>query len=563
MKLRLLLLLVLIPILFSCSEKKKNNEAVASWNGYSLTADKFTQSYINYVLKERRKDTPELRAKFAEYELERKIIAQKAQELGLDTLFEVQSDIIQKTENTLRQVYMRHFMDERVQQPVENEIRQAFKRIYTAMRLEQIFAPTQTQIDAYYKELQKGASFEKVAKQSLSLYSSAASDTSYKLGWVRYGMIDLSAEITAFNLKKGSYSKPVKSTKGWHIFKATDILETERVHVEQYKNNREQLLLDVFRRKLEESTQFFIDSLYAEQQVVIRDALFQAVITSFQQVIKKQPIEAHKVLLRKAAGRIAKTDTAASEIAVLNGKSLPVEQFLQAVHTIPSELIEYEPQQALSYWLKNILITDLAKKNGYMKNQEVVKEQDDARFETLYYAHLRYQTPLLDKQKLAHDFYESYKEQRYPDSVSSTYHAYLFSDSSKVAELIKLWQKERYFTSIIPLFKDDYTLENRTTTSKVSETEGKPEHYLPMDEPQKNQVFAGPYKEGSLYMLIAPVSRKIIPIKEEALGDRLINDTNSSLSALTHKYCLPEQYKKADVTINTALLQQIISKRNQ
>jgi hypothetical protein len=495
--------------------------------------------------------------------LERKIIADYAAKNGLDSLFEVKSAQIIAKETAQRQVYMKHYMDTRISEPEEIDIRSAFKRVYSAVRLEQIFANSKAGIDSLNMQLNSGAQFTDLAKKSLQKYAPQLNDTSYRLGWVRYGMLDYSAEIIAFSLNKGEISQPIRSTQGWHIFKAVDVLGTENVDIARYQQEREPLFLDVYRRKLEESTQFYIDSLFLTRELIVYDDTYLHVYEALIKPLKQTSTKEKRATQIKNAAQLAHQLEPSAPIASWGGLSLSTFTFLLKSSSIPLDILESTPYDALTFLLKNEMINSMATHSSFPQNDSLVQaETQKAVEDALYFAALRDRVTTLDRKQLEDDFYNTYGAQAYPDSVVSTYHAYIFKDSSATIPVIEYWQKERFFTNVIPLFKDEYELQLRETRSSLAEMEGKPEHYFPMELPTKNQVFAGPYREpDGRYALLAPVSRFFIAKPKSEVQHQLTQDTNASLSALTHKYCLPENYQSTDIQYSIETITQVLPYR--
>lgn len=548
----------------SCTKTEYQEPVIASWKDIKLKETEFKTAYVNYVLSERRIDSEDLRKNYAKYLLERKIIASIAAKSGLDTLFEVESSRIIAQETAQRQVYLKHIMDSRISEPKEIDVRSAFKRVYSAVRLEQIFAHSKPEIDSLYLLLNRGFNFDELAKKSILKYAPQAPDTSYRLGWIRYGMLDYSAEIIAFNLEKGQVSRPIRSTQGWHIFKAIDVLGTETVDIVRYQQERESLFFDLYRRKLEEATQFYIDSLFLTKELIVYDDDYLKVYESLTQPLQKVSQKEKRVLQFKIAAQLAQQFEKEKPIASWGELVLSTYTFLLKSGSIPLDLLESNPYDALSFLLKNEMINQLASNSRYPQNDSLVQsETQKALEEALYYAALRERVKTLDRKQLEDDFYTTYGAQAYPDSVVSTYNAYLFKDSAATIPVIEYWQKEHIFINVISLFKDDYEVEQRTTRSSINEIDGKPEHHFPMELPTKNQVFAGPYREpDGRYALIAPVSRYFIPKSKAEIQAQLTEDTNASLSALTHKYCLPDSYQPDQITYMEDSINNVLPYRN-
>ncbi len=85
-------------------------------------------------------------------------------------------------------------------------------------------------INEIYKKIQEGANFSQLAKQFSDDKGSASAGG--ELPWFGTGKMVPEFEIVAFDLKnKGEYSKPIKTSFGWHIIKLIDKKDLEDISV--------------------------------------------------------------------------------------------------------------------------------------------------------------------------------------------------------------------------------------------------------------------------------------------------------------------------------------------
>jgi len=82
-----------------------------------------------------------------------------------------------------------------------------------------ILVKTESEANVVLFDLQRGADFEKIAREK-SLCPSGKKGGN--LGWFGRGQMVKEFENAAFALKKGEISKPVKTQFGWHIIKVID-----------------------------------------------------------------------------------------------------------------------------------------------------------------------------------------------------------------------------------------------------------------------------------------------------------------------------------------------------
>ena len=482
-------------LLTSCTQKPKL-EVVASWQGHELYADEFQKMYISYASANPARDNQSLRKRFAEYMLEQKIIADIAQKNRLDTLKEVQVDVKLKKNNVLRQQYMLSLMDSRVKKPEEMEIREAFRKKSTAIYLEQIFAKTATEIDSLDALLKSGKSFEALAKNSMRKYNPNESDSTYKMGWITYGDMDLAPEEVAFSLKEGERSRPIKSLNGWHIFRAAKIRSTTNVNVSAYKNERESLSISLYRRRFEEATQHYLDSTLNSLPLEINNQTLQKVWEKIEPWKRDASPENLSIMLTIESGKYSDSDLPRSTpLAQVDGATYTVGQFLDQLQSLPAYMLQANLTQALEFALKDSIFAKRAELNGFNDNIVVQLEERSAKTIGLYYAKLRFTVDTLNTERLKDEYYEKWKETYFIDTVITTFKAYVYKDSASVWKTINAWQKSRNFKQTVEESSAHLRIETRTTRAALSDINGIPEHNLPMDSNKMDEVFAGPYDD--------------------------------------------------------------------
>lgn len=88
------------------------------------------------------------------------------------------------------------------------------------IKVSHILVKTQEEAEKLKKEIEEGASFEKLAEKH-SLCESKAQKGD--IGYNTRGFLIPEFEKVAFNLKKGKIPAIVQTEEGWHLVKVTDI----------------------------------------------------------------------------------------------------------------------------------------------------------------------------------------------------------------------------------------------------------------------------------------------------------------------------------------------------
>jgi peptidyl-prolyl cis-trans isomerase C len=104
-----------------------------------------------------------------------------------------------------------------------------------------ILVKTKEEAEAIIKELDKGADFEKLAKEKST---DGAAPEGGDLGWFSQGQMVPEFDKAAFALKVGQYTEqPVHTQFGWHIIKVEDKRVKQPPSFDQVKNQIKQLVL--------------------------------------------------------------------------------------------------------------------------------------------------------------------------------------------------------------------------------------------------------------------------------------------------------------------------------
>lgn len=147
--------------------------------------------------------------------------AAKADKLDATPDFQQKMDLM--TESVLQQAYV----DKTIMTPIpEAELKARYDKEVAAMpqeteiHAEHILVKSKKEADDIIAQLNKGANFEKLAKEkSIDGTASLGGD----LGYFTQGQMVDAFDKAAFALKKGEYTKqPVQTQFGWHIIKVLD-----------------------------------------------------------------------------------------------------------------------------------------------------------------------------------------------------------------------------------------------------------------------------------------------------------------------------------------------------
>jgi peptidyl-prolyl cis-trans isomerase C len=205
--------------------KAVSDKVIATVNG-----EKITEADFNGYLQMRQQQLGPVPDKDKERKIaldemiEKSLLAQHAVESKLDQDPEVMTLIKRVREEILVQGLKRKLLrdnpvtDEDVKKRFETEVANTHKTEY---KVRHILVKEESEAKEILAKLQKGASFEKLAKEKS--IDTQSGKTGGELGWVNQGMVVPEFFNAVMPMKKGAVSAaPVKSDFGWHVIKVED-----------------------------------------------------------------------------------------------------------------------------------------------------------------------------------------------------------------------------------------------------------------------------------------------------------------------------------------------------
>ncbi|MET3560106.1 peptidylprolyl isomerase/peptidyl-prolyl cis-trans isomerase C [Bartonella japonica] len=155
--------------------------------------------------------------------LDMQALAKAAIQVGIDKSEAYNKRMAVMRDNVLQQLYFKQAIVDKIS---DSDLEALYNKEVAALPKEDevkarhILVKTSKEAEAIIKRLNKGESFEEVAKKNSTDGSAAVGGD---LGYFSHGQMVKSFEDAAFSLKVGEYTKkPVESPFGWHIIKVED-----------------------------------------------------------------------------------------------------------------------------------------------------------------------------------------------------------------------------------------------------------------------------------------------------------------------------------------------------
>jgi hypothetical protein len=137
--------------------------------------------------------------------------------------------------------------------------------LYPMVKVYHIFLKDERRAKELREELTRGRDFEELARR---WSQSPEAEKGGDLGLVRKGDLPEAMEDQIFKMSPGEISPVVKSAYGYHIFKVTEVIESDR---DDFQSFRDKITATLLRQKRRELLQSWLTELRGKARIVIYD----------------------------------------------------------------------------------------------------------------------------------------------------------------------------------------------------------------------------------------------------------------------------------------------------
>jgi peptidyl-prolyl cis-trans isomerase C len=263
---RILAVMALAALGAACSQKPASttpaDKSVAVVDGKSISSNTFNQYVKGTASKAPAEITPEQRGQLLDNLVRAEVVAQEAERSGMAAKDETRAlldmarlQILQRAE---AEQYLkdRPASDQELRAEYDLRIAQLPKLRYRASH---ILVGTEDAAKALIAQLQKGASFEQLAKANST--DAGSKDRGGDLDWFTPDAMTAPFTEAVQKLKKGEITAaPVKTQYGWHVIRLTDTAENPPPPYESVKDRLGQMVQ-------EKKFSAYVDTLLAKAKV--------------------------------------------------------------------------------------------------------------------------------------------------------------------------------------------------------------------------------------------------------------------------------------------------------
>jgi parvulin-like peptidyl-prolyl isomerase len=260
-----LFVVFLVTVLAGCA--KRENKIVAKVDNRKITLGELENRFFAQMKMAASAgiDIPK-QEDILEDMIKREVLIVSAYKQGLDKDQKIDSLLKQREKSLLmEELYTVEILSR--SKPTDSELKSFYDRLKEKIRARHILVKTKSEADSIYNKLKKGANFEELAKQkSIDKFSAVQGGD---LGFFTWGNMVEPFQKTAFDLKKGEISRPVKTQFGWHIIKLEerekaeppDFKSNQATYTQQLERIKQTDLITRYFEELKKRENFKVDSL--------------------------------------------------------------------------------------------------------------------------------------------------------------------------------------------------------------------------------------------------------------------------------------------------------------
>ncbi len=239
---RILFFVLLFSLMTACQdeEMKDHGDVLAKIENLEVTENHFLAAFKKYYYKtgQALKPSLEIKSSILNSEFNTYVLATYAIDEGLDK----SKDAWQELDMITRRVSNEEYREQVILKDVkvtDQELHDLFVRLNTTLRASHLYAYSKKEADSLYERVLKGESFEKLAKEVFN--NSKLANHAGDLGEFGVDEMDVAFEKSAYSLKLGEISKPVRTVQGYSIIKLTDRFQKPIITEAEFANKKNQI----------------------------------------------------------------------------------------------------------------------------------------------------------------------------------------------------------------------------------------------------------------------------------------------------------------------------------
>jgi hypothetical protein len=228
----------------ACTEKDylnrlESGKTIAVVNDTEVSAKRFTDTYLDHLIKTGGNDTPQKRYEILNKLIRDLLLAGKAEEFGV--LGEEHTSYVKRAQReALSEFYYQLTFLDTLSLPSDAQVRAAYYNTQVKVYPSMMYFKDKEDAEVYYQRLEQGENFTDLANEwyDLPQYDSLAG----YMGEISYFGVDHDFAEAAFNLIPGAYSEPVRTRLGYYLIQVNNRVVNPIITEDGYNTRYEGML---------------------------------------------------------------------------------------------------------------------------------------------------------------------------------------------------------------------------------------------------------------------------------------------------------------------------------
>ena len=271
--------IVPVFLILFCSPSKMDDTTVALVGKDKITTEDLIMSYEllqNYTPSEQ--GVKALRSHL-ELLIQKKLFAQQGRRQGYEKNPDVKKFVNWTKKEQLRKALYKKVVEEKIQIS-EQDLLAAFQKDNIEVNARHLFAKTEKQIRMIQDALNRGVSWEELAKVSFN--DSVLASNGGDLGWHRFGEMEPAFEDTVFALPVGRISQPVRTRFGYHLIQVLNKRKNVFLSKDDFENRKPSLKKILVRRGEKKLSSQFIKKFWEGENVEMINKTFNFLVSKIR-----------------------------------------------------------------------------------------------------------------------------------------------------------------------------------------------------------------------------------------------------------------------------------------
>ncbi len=349
---------------------------LARVNGHELTVGRFNKSYVEYLIRSGRNDTPANRWRHLDWILDTYLLADEARRRAFEARPEFQAFVDRQIRLAVGARYVEKHFSDSLPAPTEIELREAYRRSKETVALRHLFFRSPQQAQEAYERLQRGEDFVQLANEIF--HTEAFDSLAGFLGYVRYRDLDDAVAETAETLQVGQFSPPVRSAYGWHILRVEERLFNPILTESEFQYRRRGLEKHLRLRQLRLGADRFIRQLMESLQVRVNEKAARLLVDAVQQALKPSVMPPPEVTLAPEEVSAVQEQLTPETVLLtytLNGvpRTFTAGDYYRWLPVLPYREVRYRTMASVGRALRNEVLAELGFAEGLDQDPRVLE----------------------------------------------------------------------------------------------------------------------------------------------------------------------------------------------